>query len=770
MNEEKRLKPEELRKTIDAETLELPCDTELDDDCIGQERLKSALRELEIPNKHFHLFVAGPPDSGKTKLVKSHLSKIAPTKPTPPDICYVIEIEPESSNAAQALFLKAGSGEKLKKDYTDTIASFKSVIEEIKQSELWQIFYKTTEEAILANSKNGILKSKECLALKKKKIAITLNDINNFCFVFTKNGQKTVVNEAGFLEDWDGFTEKRISEKKLNEKYPVPFAELAKMIHQFYAKAIRPSREKLQKALLRSLNELTVDEIKKRFDAVKESYPEAREMLEGVESRILEIMNNGFKNTPAQQMLGAGPITVEISGVPLVTVFVDNSKTRGAPVIVITQPTLTKFFGYIKRIETREGAGYDLEHIVPGALQKANGGYLIIDVLSIFEQYFNTEIWSTLKSTLKNEMVSPANPRSVFGQEELPILLEPLPLNVKVILVGSKRLFSILNENEFDPKFASLFNKAEIEIESRLTPELQKQIILHLSSFSREKTKKTLTKAAVARLLERGLEIAESQEKINMQLGILEKLIWEAAYVSPEKHEIDAVDINAALRETEFRNNLVEEWYLEAIEKNFWKIDIDGKKIGEDNGLVVKQHDNHVFSIPVKITANASEGEGKIIFVDQKARLTGGIFDKWAEIISSWFKKTFFWKKFPYDVTVSFEQCYSGIEGDSASIGIIAAIASEIQKVALRQDIAVTGSMNQKGIIQPIGGVNFKIKGFFKACLQRGLTGKQGVIIPKDNVTDLMLPDEIVKSVQDGKFHIYAVGKIEEALKILSSD
>lgn len=769
MNEEKRLKPEELRKTINAEALELPCDTELDDNCIGQERLKSALRELEIPNKHFHLFVAGPPGSGKTKSIQSHLSKIAPTKPPPPDICYIIE--PDSSNAAQALFLKSGSGQKFKKDYTDLIASLKNVVEEIKQSELWQIFYKTTEEVILANSKNGVLKSKECRALKKKKIAITIDDINNFCLVFTKNGQKIVVNEAGFIEDWDGFTKKRIPEEKLNEKYHIPFAELAKMIHQFYVKAIRPSRGKLQMTLLQSLNELTACEIEKRFNAVKEPYPEVCEMLEKVKSRILEIVDQGFKNMPAQQMLGAGPIAVEIGGVPFVVGFVDNSETRGAPVIVLTQTTLAGLCGHLRRIETREGGGYDLGNIVPGALQKANGGYLIIDAENIFEQYFAMEVWNTLKAALKDEKASLANPRSVFGQEELPILFEPIPLNVKVILVGSKRLFSILNEH--DPKFASLFNKAEIEIESRLTPELQKQIVLHLSSFSREKTKKPLTKTAIARLLEHGFEIAESQEKINMQLGILEKIIWEAAYVSPEKHEIEALDINAALRETEFRNNLIEERYFENIENNFCKIAVDGKKIGEINALAVMEHDNHVFGVLEKITANAIKtvkDEGDIVFVDQKAKLTGKIFDKAAEIISSWFKKTFFWEKFPYNVTISFEQSYGGIEGDSASIAKVAVIASEIQKVALRQDLSVTGSMNQKGIIQPIGSVNYKIKGFYKACRQRGLTGKQGVIIPKDNATDLMLPKEIIESVKEGKFHIYAVEKIEEALKILSND
>ncbi len=776
--DKRKLEAKSLRRTIDPKDLE---GKNVEEDIIGQERVKRALGLLEIKGKGYHLFVAGPAGTGKTKRVLAELEKIASTKPTPPDLCYVENFS--KPDEPRLIVFPAGTAKKFAEDLPHAVNIVQT---RIALAEMEPEFTKARDLInihVQAELEKKLQKSKIIKEGKAKNIRLIFTTPGKFIVSFeTKDGTVEVKledfyddhNKANAVKQDSEMTEemkKQITED-LKNKYCGRFEEIAEFIWVVCIKFLVPATEEAQKLHQKALNEHYNHCVKSTLASFAKMYPSAREHLQDLGNEFLKNINiyNLYNLNPAF-LRKANPetqaaILLKHEQLAKVNVAVDNSGTKGAPIVIETNPTYQNLFGYIEKIETKDGfIKPTSQNIKAGDIHKANGGYLIIDARNIFNQYLGFAIWCALKRTLKDGKITLRGPRESLDLSVPYLRPEAAPLDIKVILVGSKSLYSALNDH--DDQFSSLFEKAEIESESDFTAELCDRLTSHLRKYSCDKIGKPITPAAVARILEYGFELVESQEKISMQIGKLERLAQEAALYS-EEDKIYVEAVIKALEEKEFRNNLIEERYLEYIGKNFLKIDILGKKGGEINAMSVPRHDNHEFGHPSKVTCNVFAGKGGLIFIDRIIKQTGPIFNKAAEIMGSWLHKEFAKNKhLSFTAKICFEQNYYGLEGDSASIAEVAVLVSEISGIPIRQDLAVTGSMNQKGVIQPIGGVNCKIKGFYKACQKINFTGTQGLVIPRDNVNDLMLPKEIVQSAAEEKFAIYPVERIEEALEIL---
>ncbi len=787
MKKPKELTAEELRRTIDPETLSENKFDQTGAEVIGQERVKNALQLLEIPNKHFNVFVAGPHGSGKTQFVLSYLSRTAATKNPPEDLCYVQNFK-EPGNP-RLLKFPTGLAKHFAEELPLNVKIIKLKISTVSSDPEFKKTVQLIQQKISDELQEKLKKSKVVQESEKKEIYILFTAPLEFVITFKgADGASVEISGDDFYDDHSRSAEIAAAEdfseedkkkyfEELNQKYHGRFDEindLMKIIYQKFFQAV--SREE-NKLVEKTLDEYREQVVKSTLYNLAKHYPSAAAHLEELGDEFLKNLQFYIPDPQILATLQSAEERQEFFSqmvtksrlLTTVNVIVDNSQTKGAPIIVETHPTYSRLYGYIEKIETKEGfLKPDFRNIKAGAIERANGGYLIIDAQNIFDQYLWFEVWRMLKQIIKDEKLIINDPRESLGMSNALLEPEPIPANVKIILVGSKRLWMMLHY--YDSAFASLFHKAEIETDSALDAGLQNKICRHLRQFAILKSGKLLTKEALARLLECGLELAESQEKINMQIGKLEELVLEASAVSPQREEIDAAEVKIALAQKIFRNNLIEERYQkELIGKNLFKIDTADKKVGEINGLVVTSpYGDYTFGFPTKITANVSAGKKGLISIDRDVKMTGEIFDKSEMIINSYLQSRYAAQKpISLNAFLCFEQCYNGINGDSASIAEVAVLISEISGIPIRQDLAVTGSLNQKGVVQPIGGVNYKIKGFYRTCQEKGFTGKQGVVIPKDNAPDLMLPEEIIEAARNGQFHIYAAETIQEALELL---
>ncbi|MDD3101845.1 MAG: ATP-binding protein [Patescibacteria group bacterium] len=449
-----------------------------------------------------------------------------------------------------------------------------------------------------------------------------------------------------------------------------------------------------------------------------------------------------------------------------INVLVDSSDQKCPPVIVEKHPTYLNLFGQIHLQKVEGELITDHMLIKPGSLIKANGGYLIIKMDDL-----DGVIWKKLKKCLEYNMVKIEDVGEYIGYEKR-IELNPdsVPINVKVIIIGEPEIYNLLVE--YDHDFTRIFNiKAEFSSTMTLNPENLKGYAQFVADYSQKNNLLSFEKSAIAKIIEYGSREVEDQKKLSTKFGQIGNLMIEANYWAKDmgNKTVQDIHIKMAIEKKRRRCNLKERRYQEMIEKNIFFVDTRGLKTGEINFLEICTSGDYEFGIPGKFTATISIGEGGVINIDREVGLTGPIFDKAVLILSGYMNGTFA-KKIPFCLKASLcsEQNYGEIEGDSATLAETAALISAISRVPIKQSLAITGSMNQKGKAQPIGGANTKIEGFFDVCHKRGLTGSQGVIIPNANLKDLMLREDIVEAVKNKKFHIYAVKTIDEAIEILT--
>jgi lon-related putative ATP-dependent protease len=451
----------------------------------------------------------------------------------------------------------------------------------------------------------------------------------------------------------------------------------------------------------------------------------------------------------------------------LVNIIVEHDPAAGAPVIDESHPTYTNLIGKIER-KAQMGVMYtDFTEIRAGAVLLANGGYLIVNAMDVLRQPFS---WDALKRVIKTGAVKIEDPAEFYGFSTAGLRPEPIPVSVKVIMVGPPMLYHLLQAYEED--FAKLFKvKADFDIEVVRSERQDRQYARFITKLCREEGLPHFGVDAVAEIIRQGSRFAERHDRLSLRFSLVSDLIREAGYwAKKDGHAfVTRADVEAAVAHKRHRSNLAEHWIQDEIREGTLMVDLDKEVVGQVNGLSVHQLGDYAFGRPTRITARTSVGTKGVIDIQREAELAGNIHSKGVMTLAGYLTGKFAGvHPFALSASLTFEQTYSEVEGDSAAVGELAAILSSLADLPIHQWLAVTGSVNQLGEVQPIGGVNEKIEGFFESCVRRGLTGKQGVIIPARNTKHLALRRDVVEAVEAGQFTIYGVNRIEEAIELLT--
>jgi lon-related putative ATP-dependent protease len=504
-------------------------------------------------------------------------------------------------------------------------------------------------------------------------------------------------------------------------------------------------------------------------------YPKLHSYFEEVR---LNIRNNlerfrkqqiAFPNQPSQQEENGEGAKEEDTFLEFqVNVLVDNSETQHVSIVIETNPKYKNIFGVVERDIEKGGVWRtDFTKIKAGSLLRADGGYLVLNALDVL---IEPGVWQDLKRTLRNGLIDIQTYEPLFGFSAASLKPEPIEIHVKVIMIGETEIYNLLYFRDDD--FKKIFKiRADFDFEMPKTKGTVAQYMRFVKMICDDENLLPFSTSALAQIIEFGVRLAGRQQKISTRFNIIADVAREASYWA-RKQKAEIVlhhHVEQALDERIYRVKLIEEKIQEMIQNGTIMIDTEGEQVGQVNGLSVYDIGEHEFGKPSRITARTSLGRNGIINIEREAELSGPTHNKGVAILSGYFRSTFAQNKpLVMDASITFEQSYGGVDGDSASSTEIYAILSSLSEIPIRQDIAVTGSVNQKGEVQPIGGVNLKIEGFYDVCRARGLTGNQGVIIPIQNVNDLMLREEVYEAVKEKKFSIYAVKSIDEGIEILT--
>ena len=714
------------------------------DEFIGQERARNAmLFGLSVKEKGYNIFVSGPVGTGRRTFSKKFLEKFAKNLPIPGDWVYVFNFEDLSSPTS--LKLKAGMGKKLKEDMEKLVDD---VLKRIQRSFESEEFSKKKAEIEdeYTRRKNEIW-NKVIEAAKELGFSVQIN-ATGVVSLPMMNGKPVTPEMYDLLPEEK---KREIDENSMKVKHLIEGAlHRSNMLD-------REMNEKIKK-LSKDIALFSVGGLFEDLKAKYREFDEVVEYLESVKNDVLENLDD-LRSSDERILYYKTRYSVNL--------LVDNSRLEGAPVVYEPNPTYSNLFGKVEYTTKLGMLVTDFTMIRPGALHKANGGFLIVDADAILR---NLHAWEGLKRALMNRVLKIENLESFLGfSNTVTLKPEPIPLNVKVIMVGTNYIYSLLYD--LDDDFPKLFKvKSEFDPVMEYNRKTARAFVSFLESVRKSCDLPEVSISAVKEMLWYSNRLSGSRNKLSAKLGKMGDLLREAAYVSKisGKDQIDSEDVLKAIEEMERRVNLYQEKYDEMIKENKLMLDVEGFKVGQINGLTVLDLGDYTFGLPVKITAKTFLGKSGVIDIHREADLSGKIHSKAVLTLEGFFGSRYA-RKFPISlaVSLSFEQVYSTLEGDSASLVEVLAIISAISEIPIDQGIAVTGSINQSGEVQAVGGVTEKVEGFFRICKQKGLSGNQGVILPKSNVDELVLKKEVIEAVKDGKFHIWAVENVDEAIELV---
>ncbi len=756
------LQADELRAKIDPEDLPFDTTADLDDKSIpvlGQDRGVDAIRfGMGMKADGYNIFVAGPPKTGLTYIAKTLLEEQAKKEPTPPDWCYVYNFK--EPDRPLAIKLSPGRGKELKKDMHEFIQTLQQKIPEVFDSDDYRAKEKELQQAF-EEKRREIIDALSDLA-KEEGFILQFSQVGMVIIPAGPDGQPMSQEDLAQLDEEE---KKRLREKsdELQERMKEAIRKIRELEGQF-----REKRNKLD-------SEIALFVVDQLFESYIEKYKDESDVLDYFKAVKEDILNNieDFKKKPEEQQ----PPHAQHFPLPQregmikrydVNVFIDNSETKGAPVVIESNPAYPNLFGTIERQAWFGALFTDFTMIKPGALHKANGGYLVMKALDLLKWYIS---WEALKRALRDKKIRIEDLGELYGLfSTKTIRPEPIPMNVKIVLTGDPYLYELLYI--YDDKFQKLFKvKAHLDDRMNRTDENMLKCARMVAQFCRHNNCRHMDRTGFARLMEYSMEKTEDREKFSLELGDIGDLIREADYFAAieDSDTIRAEHVEKAIEKRIYRSNLIEEKVRELLIKDIFWVETDGWKVGQVNGLSILMTGDYEFGKPNRITATVSVGRDGIIAIERESKLSGKIHTKGIMILTSFLKERFAHNK-PISLTASlcFEQSYGLIEGDSASSTELYALLSAISGVPLYQGIAVTGSVSQKGEIQPVGGVTRKIESFFDICKHKGLNGKQGVIIPSKNVNNLMLKKEVLDAVEKGLFHIWPISRIEEGIEILT--
>lgn len=761
----KELSPEELRAYVPYESLPFEDTGALEapvKKVVGQERAIDAINfGMGMKERGYNIFVAGPAKAGLTYTAKTFIEEQAKKEPTPPDWCYVYNFK--ETDKPKSLKVSAGRGKGLKKDMQEFIQTLLAKIPEVfdsddyraKEAEVHQAFERSRREIIDELSQ----------VAKDEGFILQFSQVGMVIIPANKEGEPMTQEDLRHLEE-----EER---KVLREKSDQLHEKMKEAI-----KKIRVSEEEFKEKHTKLDNEIALFVVGQLMDSYEDKYqeePQVLEYLKMVQEDILENIDDFKKKPEAQQQQQAqqgAPFPVPSREATFrkyeVNVLIDNSETEGAPVVVESNPAYPNIFGSIERQAWFGALFTDHTMIKPGAIHKANGGYLVMKALDLLRWYISYE---ALKRALRDGEIRIEDLGELYGIfSTRTIRPEPIPLNLKIVLTGDPYIYQLLYM--YDDRFQKLFKvKAHMDNQTDRKDESLVEYAKMMGRYVQERKLRHLDRSGVARVIEYAMEVTEDRDKMTLELGDIGDLLREANYFAGREgaEKIQYKHVQEAIDKRIYRSNLIEERVKELTEKDIFWVETDSWKVGQVNGLSVLMAGDHEFGKPNRITAVVSVGREGTVSIDRESKMSGNIHTKGLLTLTSFLKDRFAHNKpISLSASLSFEQSYGMVEGDSASSTELYVLLSALADVPIYQGIAVTGSVSQKGEIQPIGGVNHKIKGFFDICKHKGLTGKQGVMIPEKNVRNLMLKQEVIDAVKEGNFHIWPVSTVEQGIEILT--
>lgn len=756
------LKPDQLYRKCDPDSLGFNTTAEVKDGItiVGQDRVANAIDfGMNITHSGYNIFLIGPGGMGKRKTVQGFFETKAKTDPTPPDYIYVHNfVQPDQPHAIE---LPPAMGIVYQNDIANLINEMQTALSAAFESEEYQ------------NRRQSVFESFKDKQAKLFNELQEKADQHELAMIKTPSGIAFAPRDANGVLSPDEVN--KLTEQEL-EEIKSSIEDLQENLQKILQQVPLWQREARQeiKELNKEMANFAIGGLINELITKYQPYNKIIEHIEEIQNQVLENADDflpnerqeavGFYDALAQQK---GQVTTLLDRFK-VNVIISNADSQGAPVIYENNPTYNNLIGRFDHYAYMGTLMTDFRMIKPGALHKSNGGYLIIDGLKILSQPF---AWDGLKRALLAKQIEIESiGQSLSLISTVSLKPEPIPLNLKVALVGGRLLYYLLVQ--YDPEFSELF-KVEADFETEIEWNDAHQALFAKLIATITKREKTLpfNKAAVARLIEECARLANDSERLNTRLRDLDEMIIEGDYWAKTSNRkiVTVEDVQRAINERIKRGDLLREKMQESILRGIHMISTDGSKTGQINGLSVYSLGAFLFGKPTRITAQVSLGKGQVVDIEREVDMGGPIHSKGVLILSGFLKGRFA-QNIPLSLSASlvFEQSYGGIDGDSASSTELYALLSAIAEVPLRQDLAVTGSVNQHGDVQAIGGVNQKIEGFFDICNERGLTGNQGVLIPTANVKHLMLREDVIEAVKAGMFHIYPVSHIDEGIQILT--
>lgn len=763
-----KLTSEQLYRKCDAAKFDFTTTADLEErlSALGQDRAICAVElGINIKSRGYNLFCLGPEGTGKTSLVKRILEKEGKQRPTPDDWAYVYNFD--EPHKPIAVNFPAGAAAGFAKDMEEFAYAMEHDLPEAVKNELYEEQLSVIREKY-QEKRNDYVKVLQKKA-KGKKVSL-LHMPMGVVVAPMKNGEIISSDVFDTLSD----DEKNEIMADLNAMQE----EIAQ--HQDDA----PGWEEKQTEEIKKLQEkLVKDAIKKPINDIKQKYrgnKKVAEYLKAVQNYILEnipsfVPNYDQDSKPQTEEEPMAGLLSQLKNQQeedkyskfKVNVVVKNVPDSGAPIVLLDHPTQGNLVGKVERIQQFGALITDFTLIKGGALHRANGGFLLIDARKLLLQPYS---WDSLKRALASKEIKIEAPSEDTSFSTISLDPQPIPLDVKVVMTGDAELYDLLSER--DPDFSDYFKvEADFGMIIDRTDENEVEYAKLIGSLTKKKNLRSLNKQAVARVIEYSSRLADDSEKLTAHVSSIGDLLKEADYWARKSKasQIGKNHVDQAIKSQIYRSDRVNRAMLEQIDKGTILLDVKGERVGQINGLVVYNFTRNSFGKPTRITTQVRLGRGEFINIEREVAMSGPIHSKGVLILQALIANRFA-KRSPLSLSASivFEQSYGGVDGDSASSTEYYCMLSAIANLPIKQSLAVTGSINQFGEIQPIGGVNEKIEGFFEVCKYNGLTGKQGVIIPRTNVVNLMLREDVLEAVENGQFSIYAIDDVDDGIELLT--
>ena len=763
-----RLSPDELRWQCDAECFTFECTDELTPlrEFIGQDRAIGAIEfGLGVDQPGYNIFLTGMTGTGKSAVISAHLEQLVAAKKlakealAPSDWVYVHNFS--DGDRPSILELPAGVGRQAKQRVERLQEELQREIVRVYSGDEYQTQHKKLAEGQQTVQRNIFRELEESAA--KDGFSVQFSPVG-VALIPLKDGKPATQEDYLALSE----SEKRTLDTKRVEITRLVDESMEKV--RGLERAVREQLAELDRKVAEFVTGALFGEAKKEFDA----HAGVQNYLDQLRLFTIEHIN-AFRNR--DELTKAPAIFEEAAKAArerevllpfVVNVFVDNAAQDGPPIVVENNPIASNLFGKIDRRFLLGGYVTDHTMLKAGSIQKANGGYLVVNMRNLIT---NPLVWDRLKRAIRTKESYPEDPAESMGlMSPQSIRPEPMPLTVKVVATGDPTLYHLLAA--YDEEFWETFKvRADFDLQISRNAEHMDAYAQFVCRACTEQKLRHFTRDGVARVLEYTARLVADQRKLSTRFGQVRDLLIEADYWAGKDNQsrVAGAHVQKAAEQRIFRSNLISERLQEMITDGSIMVDVAGAVTGQVNGLAVYDTGDLSFGKPSRITARTFTGRGGIINIEREAKLSGSTHDKGILILSGYLGWKYAQER-PLSVTatIAFEQSYAGVDGDSASSTELYALLSSLSGVPLRQDIAVTGSVNQNGEVQAIGGANQKIEGFYDVCAAMGLSGSQGVMIPKHNVVNLMLREDVVEAVRQGKFHVYAVRTIDEGIELLS--